>query len=158
MIASSRAADKATRFSTDSTKGNAKFRLPREERMKGYKDVDLIQYDKPFERFPDDVIPVAIEVRDTSENLFEFVHPEKAVYVFGPEDGSISPVQLRHCHRFVIIPAKHCLNLAMAVNTVLYDRMIKNYLKTGDTFVNPGDWEGRGPASTTSFEDFSVED
>ena len=32
-------------------------RLSREERMKGYKDVDLIQYDKPFERFERGVVP-----------------------------------------------------------------------------------------------------
>jgi tRNA C32,U32 (ribose-2'-O)-methylase TrmJ len=59
------------------------------------------------------------------------VHPENAVYVFGPEDGSIPPVFRRHCHRFVSIPSKHCLNLAAAVYIVLYDRNQKEYLSTG---------------------------
>jgi tRNA(Leu) C34 or U34 (ribose-2'-O)-methylase TrmL len=31
----------------------------------------------------------------------------------------------RFCHRFVKIPTKHCLNLANAVATVLYDRHAK---------------------------------
>jgi len=119
-------------------------RLPREERMKGYKDVDIIQYDKPFERFEKGVVPVAIEVRENSESLFDFEHPENAVYVFGPEDGSIPPMILRHCHRFVVIPTRHCLNLATAVSTVLYDRAYKLYQKTGEPPITPGEWEQRG--------------
>lgn len=99
-------------------------RLPREERMKGYQDVDLIQFDYPFDAF-NGAVPVAIEVRQNSEMLTDFVHPENALYVFGPEDGSIHKSFLGHCHRFVIIPTKHCTNLAAAVYIVLYDRMLK---------------------------------
>ena len=101
-------------------------RLPREERMKGYKDVDLIQFDYPFDAFDNGTVPVAIELRDNSENLAWFEHPEHALYVFGPEDGSIGKSVLRHCHRFVVIPTKHCVNLAAAVYIVLYDRMLKS--------------------------------
>jgi hypothetical protein len=32
---------------------------------------------------------------------------------------------LTRCHRFVRIPTRHCLNLACAVGTVLYDRESK---------------------------------
>src|SRR5690606_8823825 len=42
-------------------------RLPREERMKGYRDVQQIQFDYPFDQFPA-ATPVAVEVRETSEN------------------------------------------------------------------------------------------
>lgn len=120
-------------------------RLPREERMKGYKEVDLIQYDKFLDLFPNDVIPVAVEVRENSEPLYTFDHPEKAVYVFGPEDGSIPRVYLQHCHRFVVIPTRHCLNLATAVATVLHDRAYKNYLKGDEEIITPGEFEQRGP-------------
>lgn len=104
-------------------------RLPREERMKGYKDVDMIQFDYPFDHFKG-ATPVAIELMDNTENLFDFVHPENAVYVFGPEDGSIDQVFRRHCHRFVTIPTRHCTNLAAAVYLVLYDRTLKHYQLT----------------------------
>ena len=106
-------------------------RLPREERMKGYKDVELRQFDRPFEHFPN-AVPVAIELLPNSECLLDFVHPENAVYVFGPEDGNIAPVVRRHCHRFVSIPSKHCLNLAAAVYIVLFDRINKQYALTGE--------------------------
>lgn len=110
------------RVSLESSK---RTRLPREERMKGYASVDLIQYDYFFDMFDADVVPVAVEIREDAELLPQFEHPEKALYVFGPEDGSLTGVEVRHCHRFVVIPSAHCLNLAAAVYTVLYDRMVK---------------------------------
>src|SRR5262245_35141058 len=64
-----------------------KPRLPREERMKDYTNVD-------WREAPDEIIssiaslygltPVAVEVLDNSEWLDEFVHPENPLYVFGP--------------------------------------------------------------------------
>lgn len=101
-------------------------RLPREERMKGYADVDLIQYDYPIDAFGNEVVPVAIEVRPNSERLTTFEHPENAVYVFGPEDASLTKGVTRLCHRFVIIPTRHCTNLSAAIYLVLYDRMLKS--------------------------------
>ena len=106
---------------------DAKKRLPREERIKGYRDVEMINYDRPLEQFPEGTVPVAVEVRPNSERLQNFEHPEKAVYVFGPEDSSIHAGLLTYCHRFVVIPTfnGYCLNLATAIATVLWDRMVK---------------------------------
>jgi tRNA(Leu) C34 or U34 (ribose-2'-O)-methylase TrmL len=102
-------------------------RLPREERMKGYRDVQMINYDRPLEMFPEGTVPVAVEVRPNSERLQNFQHPENAVYVFGPEDSSIHRGLLTYCHRFVVIPTfnGYCLNLATAIATILWDRMTK---------------------------------
>jgi len=100
-------------------------RLPREERMKGYKDVYWENNDRPFDLFTD-AEPVCIELVPHAENLTFFDHPERAVYVFGPEDGSVPQVFRRHCHRFVFIPSSHCLNLSAALNVVLYDRRAKH--------------------------------
>ena len=123
----------------------AKTRLPREERMKGYLDVEVFQNDYPFDMFPSGVTPVAVEIRPNVENLFDFEHPDNPLYVFGPEDGSIPKVVMQHCHRFVVIPTRHCLNLAMAIGTVLYDRAYKLYKSgKGDVPIFPGEWEGRG--------------
>lgn len=120
-------------------------RLPREERMKGYKEVDIIQYDFPFECFAN-ATPVAVEVRDNSVPLHLFEHPKNPIYVFGPEDGSIPKSVLTLCHHFVTIPVRHCLNLATAVSTLLWDREYKSYLngKPVEDFTTPGIFEGRG--------------
>ncbi len=105
------------RVSLDIRKG---YRLPREERMKGYRDVESFHSDdRLFDYFPAEVTPVAVELTTNSENLFLFEHPEHALYVFGPEDGSLPKWVRLNCHRFLMIPSKHCLNLAAAVNVVL---------------------------------------
>jgi len=101
------------------------YRLPREERMRGYKDVTLLNDKYPFNRFDENVTPVAVELRPNAEQLPYFEHPENALYVFGPEDGSIPQIMLSHCHRFLVIPSKHCVNLAAAIYLVLYDRKAK---------------------------------
>lgn len=119
-------------------------RLPREERMKGYKEVQVCHEPDFFDRFAD-AVPVAVEVRARSEPLHLFEHPEKALYVFGPEDGSIPKALLAHCHRFVVIPTRHCLNLATAVATVLWDREYKNWFGGKIEFpLTPGAFERRG--------------
>jgi tRNA(Leu) C34 or U34 (ribose-2'-O)-methylase TrmL len=102
-----------------------KGRLPREERMKGYKKVELRNYDYFFDQFEKDVIPVAVELHPSAESLFTFEHPDKALYVFGPEDGDVTSKWRQHCHKFVFIPTKHCLNLATAVATIFWDRQTK---------------------------------
>ena len=41
---------------------NKKYRLPREERMRGYKEVELRHNDYFFDEFDKDVVPVAVEL------------------------------------------------------------------------------------------------
>ena len=124
-------------------------RLPREERMKGYRDVEMIHYEHVFDQFPAGTVPVAVEVRAKSELLHTFEHPEQALYVFGPEDGSLPAAILPRCHRFLVIPTRHCLNLATAVATVLWDRQYKRWLAgEEDALVTPGEHEQRGLSET----------
>ena len=106
------------------TIGDEGYRLPREERMAGYRDVELFNNEYPLDSFPDST-PICVEVSREAEPITDFKHPENAVYIFGPEDGMVPKGFRVRCHRFLYIPTYHCMNLAMAVNTVLYDRMLK---------------------------------
>ncbi len=128
------------RVSLTPDKGKKGYRLPREERMKGYKHVELINDSYPFNRFFRDVTPVAVEVRDNAEKLPHFIHPENPVYVFGPEDGSIPQIFLKHCQRFLVIPSPFCLNLAASINVILYDRIAKIIRGEGVTNEKETDW------------------
>lgn len=130
------------RVPLDTSKGQ---RLPREERMKDYRDVDMVHHDRPFDIYDGIGVPVAVEVRENAERLTEFDHPGNAVYFFGPENGSLPKPVLVNCHRFVVIPGRHCFNLAAAVNVVLYDRMAKRVATGREDHMVPGDYEGRGP-------------
>lgn len=103
-------------------------RLPREERLRGYSHVELFRGEGRFLRqFPGATI-VAVEVHPTAEVLTHFIHPEEAVYVFGPEDGSLPKGIRTACHRFVIIPSDTALNLYSAVTSVLLHRRITRQL------------------------------
>jgi tRNA(Leu) C34 or U34 (ribose-2'-O)-methylase TrmL len=106
-----------------------KDRLPREERMKDYAGVDWQVSDSDrvlTHEFPG-MTPVCVEFVDGAQLLPEFEHPERAVYVFGPEDGSVPKGIRVACHYFVRIPSSNRtpFNLATAVSLVLYDRFIK---------------------------------
>lgn len=103
-----------------------KARFPREERMKGYRDVDWARTQRPLDGLAG--TPVVVEVRTNSECLTVFEHPEDAVYIFGPEDGHVPTPYLKLAHRFVFIPTHHCLNLAAAVNVVLGHRRFSRQL------------------------------
>lgn len=103
-------------------------RVPREERMRGYKEVQL----EWAQRIPPELLEfstlVAIEILPGAIPLPMWTHPVDATYVFGPEDGTI-PKAIRHlCHEFVIIPSFHCLNLAASVYLLLYDRVYKAWV------------------------------
>ena len=97
--------------------GAKRQRWPREERMRGYKEVEVRPPDQFFDAF-EEAAPVAVELRRNAESLIDFVHPEHALYVFGPEDGWLGRATLAQCHRFLVIPTRHCANLSAAVYTV----------------------------------------
>ena len=131
-------------------------RIPREERMKGFKDVDIVLEDRPLDFFPE-AVPVAVELLPNAENLLAFEHPKNAIYLFGPEDGSI-PVNVRPlCHRRVFIPTRHCTNLGAAIYLLLYDRLMKQYLNgevdslpLGEVLAEPRGWPANNPVFETS--------
>lgn len=69
---------------------------------------------------------VCIELVEGAIPLQEFVHPDNAFYVFGPEDGSVEQSVVEHADSVVYVPTIGCLNLAATVNIVLYDRAAKS--------------------------------
>jgi tRNA(Leu) C34 or U34 (ribose-2'-O)-methylase TrmL len=72
-----------------------------------------------------EVKTVVIELVEGATALPEFVHPEHVIYIFGPEDGSVSQATVDEADHVVYLPTIGCLNLAATVNIVLYDRMAK---------------------------------
>lgn len=91
--------------------------------MKAYRHIPLLQVDDLATAIPFDCVPVVIERVERSVSLPAFVHPERAFYIFGPEDGTLPERWLRA--RNVVSVPSGSLNLAAAVNVVLYDRAAK---------------------------------
>jgi tRNA (guanosine-2'-O-)-methyltransferase len=68
---------------------------------------------------------VGVELADGAERLETFHHPRQAVYLLGPEDGSLSNAALDLCQHVVSFSSTFCLNVASAGTVVLYDRQTK---------------------------------
>lgn len=65
---------------------------------------------------------IGIELVENAQPLESFTHPPRAIYLLGPEDGSLSPKAVETCHYLVRINSVHCLNVAVAGSIVMYDR------------------------------------
>ena len=74
---------------------------------------------------PRDCVPVAVELVEGSKPLETYTHPPRAVYLLGPEDGSVSAAALAVCRDVVSIDSRYCLNVAQAGSIVMYDRALK---------------------------------
>ena len=107
------------RYKRESTDTSAAFR-----------HIPMIQTEDLRTIIPFDCVPIAIEITPSARNLVNFVHPEQAFYIFGPEDGSIPKEILDWCKFTVKIPTEICMNLASTVNVVLYDRLAKQLKAT----------------------------
>ena len=108
--------------------GKRGTRIPREERMKGYRTVALKQVESTRDLDLTGYTPVGVEIRPDFQNLVHYQHPLNAFYFFGPEDGNLPPAVNARMHAHIQIPSFFCLNLAAAVYVTLYDRMAKSVL------------------------------
>lgn len=93
-------------------------------------NVPLIGLDNILEQLPADTKVVCVDLIEGAIPLPDFEHPQNALYVFGPEDGTINQNIIDAADTAVYIPTIGCLNLAATVNVVMYDRLAK--LKTLD--------------------------
>lgn len=104
--------DRAARYRTDTK--NVQSKIP------------LTGVDCLYEALPADVKVVCVEFAEGATSLPDFVHPERALYVFGPEDGSIPQHVVDRADHVVYVPTVGCMNLAASVNVLLYDRLSKS--------------------------------
>jgi len=104
--------ERARQFFTDTK--NAHEKIP----LQGTEDL--------LATVPEGATLVAVELVEGATPLIHFQHPERAYYIFGPEDGSLTQSILDACDHVVYIPTIGCMNLAATVNVVLYDRLAKS--------------------------------
>ena len=69
---------------------------------------------------------VCVDLVEGAIPLPEYQHPENALYIFGPEDGTIDQYIIDKADAVVYVPTVGCMNLAASVNVLLYDRLAKN--------------------------------
>ncbi len=97
--------------------------------MKQYRHMPYFRISNLKEIIPYDCVPVAVDIVEGASSLFDYVHPERAFYIFGPEDGTLNEEILSWCRDIIYVPTNRCMNLAATVNVILYDRVAKRYEK-----------------------------
>lgn len=114
--------DRAAKFQTDTKSMSRK--------------IPLTGVSSLLDDLADDTKVVCVELAEGAIPLPEFQHPENALYVFGPEDGTITQDVVDRADAVVYVPTVGCMNLAATVNVLLYDRLAKsNETVTGDELI-----------------------
>lgn len=93
--------------------------------QKQWKQTPVIECNSLFDAIPYDCVPVAVDLIDGARPLHAYTHPERAFYIFGPEDSTLGAEIHKKCRDVIYIPTAHCMNLAATVNVILYDRQAK---------------------------------
>lgn len=93
--------------------------------QKQWRLTPVIQVDDLRAVIPYDCVPVAVDLVAGATPLHEYSHPQRAFYVFGPEDSTLGGEILGWCRDRIYVPTVYCMKLAAAVNVVLYDRCVK---------------------------------
>ncbi len=93
--------------------------------MKAWRHMPVITADDLWDAIPVGCVPVAVDLLPGAVSLVDFIHPQSAFYIFGPEDGTLGVRHARPGVPRLMIPTRYCMNLAATVNVVLYDRLAK---------------------------------
>ena len=92
---------------------------------------------EPFEKIevlrtllPPETKIICVDLVEGAIPLPNFQHPDQALYIFGPEDGTISQEVINCADEVVYVPTVGCMNLAASVNVLLYDRLAKSLVNS----------------------------
>ena len=87
---------------------------------------DFIGIKNLLDNIPTTAKIICVDLVEGAIPLPHFTHPDEAVYIFGPEDGTIKQEVIDQADAVVYVPTVGCMNLAATVNVLLYDRLSKS--------------------------------
>jgi tRNA(Leu) C34 or U34 (ribose-2'-O)-methylase TrmL len=99
-------------------------RLPADT-QRAWRHIPHVLVNDVFDALPFETVPVAVDLIEGARELPRYRHPERAFYIFGPEDGTLGPEVVNRCRDKIVVPTRFCMNLAATVNVILYDRAAK---------------------------------
>lgn len=117
----------ASKHNTDTK--NACDKIP----LKAADDFEKLESLRTF--LPQSTKIICVDLVEGAIPLPHFQHPEQALYIFGPEDGTISQKVINNADDVVYVPTVGCMNLAASVNVLLYDRLAKSLLSNSNNQV-----------------------
>ena len=119
--------DRAAKMATDTKKAHHSIPLAHLDSLGVSSFIDAVDEDTEI---------VCVDLIQGATPLPAFKHPAKALYIFGPEDGTIAQQVVNQAHHVVFVPTVGCMNLAASVNVLLYDRLAKSSrAQAGDEWI-----------------------
>lgn len=109
----------------------SRYRSGATDTAKAWRHLPFLRTDDLRSVIPFDCVPVAVDMIEGAIPLHEYQHPERAFYIFGAEDATLGARVTDWCRDVVYVPTLQCMNLAAAVNVVLYDRQAKALRRIG---------------------------
>ncbi|WP_111639659.1 RNA methyltransferase [Marinomonas shanghaiensis] len=109
--------DRAVKMSTDTKKVSTTIPLIH---------IDSLGVDTLIDAVSPETKIVCVDLIQGATPLPGFSHPDNALYIFGPEDGTIDQKLVDRADFVVFVPTIGCMNLAASVNVLLYDRLAKS--------------------------------
>lgn len=103
----------------------SRYRESVTDTQKTSRHIPLLEVDDLRKIIPKGCVPVGVDLVEGARSLIEYIHPERAFYIFGGEDRTLGDEVLPWCRDIIYIPTSFCMNLAATVNVVLYDRLAK---------------------------------
>lgn len=103
----------------------SRVRRQASDTTQAWRHIPVIECADVFDALPYDCVPVAVDLVPGARSLESYQHPQRAAYIFGAEDATLGARVLDRCRDRLVIPSRFCLNLAAAVNIILYDRTAK---------------------------------
>jgi len=94
--------------------------------QKVHEIVPLVHYEELLDALEPGMKLVCVDLIEGATPLPNFQHPDNAMYLFGPEDGTIKQKVINQADAVVYVPTIGCMNLAASVNVVMYDKLAKS--------------------------------
>lgn len=116
----------SSKNNTDTQKSRDQIPLVAVDDFLQFKDLSP---EAQLESLPKTTKIICVDLVEGATPLPLFEHPEQALYIFGPEDGTIGQSVIDQADDVVYVPTVGCMNLAASVNVLLYDRLAKSLIK-----------------------------
>ncbi|MCT4562384.1 MAG: RNA methyltransferase [Crocinitomicaceae bacterium] len=85
-----------------------------------YKEMDDLLNNIPY-----DCRLIGVEITDDAQELYEFEHPQRAIYLLGAEDIGLPPEIREKCHFIIKLKGNSSMNVGVTGSIVCYDRISK---------------------------------
>ncbi|WP_371188792.1 RNA methyltransferase [Thalassotalea maritima] len=107
---------------------DSKYKKHTSDVVNAWQKIPLYHYqdmDDLIAHLPYDTRLVGVELDDRAEQIIDYAHPHRCVYLLGNEQSGLPKIAVERCHQLLQLPGEYSLNVSVAGSIVMYDRIAK---------------------------------